>query len=105
MQAECPIILIGMMGAGKTTIGRLVSHFSALSTDSDAVIEEEHRCDVSSFFTRYGEVAFRTCEEETVSRLVRVSPVSWLSVGVPCCPVRCVGSSFNKVSSFGYVPM
>lgn len=75
MQAECPIILIGMMGAGKTTIGRLVSYaLQCPFYDSDAVIEEEHHCDVSSFFTRYGEAAFRACEEKTVSRLVRVSP-------------------------------
>ena len=75
METKHPIILIGMMGAGKTTIGRLLSQaLRCPFYDSDAVIEKEHRCDVSSFFARYGEAAFRACEEEVIARLAQASP-------------------------------
>lgn len=72
---ERPIVLVGMMGAGKTTVGhRLSQALRWPFYDIDAAIEHHGQCDISSFFSRHGEPAFRALEEEIVARLMRVTP-------------------------------
>lgn len=57
------IILIGFMGAGKTTIGReLAKLCDSILLDSDKVIEMNHDMSVNEIFNRYGEEYFRQCE-------------------------------------------
>jgi shikimate kinase len=63
-------MLIGFMGAGKTTVGRLVA--DALERpfrDLDAEIEKRTGLSVDDIFARYGEEGFRSREREALQRM------------------------------------
>jgi shikimate kinase len=65
------IVLIGFMGAGKTTVGQLLSGQLGLPfLDADAVIEERAGCPVQQIFAERGEPAFRELEHETTAGLL-----------------------------------
>jgi shikimate kinase len=75
------IVIVGMMGAGKTTIGkRLASRLKLSFVDSDKAIEEAARRSVAEIFSSYGEEAFRDCERRVIARLLR-SPDQVLALG------------------------
>lgn len=62
--------LIGMMGAGKSTVGRLVAvRCGAAFTDSDEEVTERAGCSVRDLWEREGEQAFRDMEAAAVERL------------------------------------
>lgn len=62
------IVLIGMMGSGKTTVGKLLAHrLRSPFVDTDALIEEREGRSIPDIFTQDGEGVFRTLELE-VSR-------------------------------------
>lgn len=64
------IILIGMPGCGKTTIGkRLAKVLEFEFIDCDRVIEESEGILVSNIFAKYGEGYFRSLETKTLERL------------------------------------
>ncbi|MDP3895955.1 MAG: shikimate kinase [Mesorhizobium sp.] len=69
------IVFIGLMGAGKTAIGRKVAQALGLPfADSDHEIETVSRMTIPELFERYGEPEFRALEERVVVRLVRDGP-------------------------------
>ena len=62
------ILLVGMMGAGKTTTGRLVAEKLGWDyLDSDVEVEKKTGLTVPELFARDGEVAFRDAEAEVLS--------------------------------------
>ena len=64
------IVLIGMSGAGKTTIGRAMSYKLKMSfVDMDAYIEKKYGMTVSEIFEKFGEEKFRELETETAKYL------------------------------------
>lgn len=66
------IILVGLPGAGKTTIGRQLARRLGLPfVDSDHVIEERLGCAIREYFAREGEVAFRDVEQAVLDDLTR----------------------------------
>lgn len=66
-----PIVFVGMMGAGKTSIGRRVAATLGLPfTDSDHEIEHASRMTVADLFEKYGETEFRALEQRVIARLV-----------------------------------
>lgn len=66
-----PVILIGYMGAGKTTVGRLLAKQERLAfCDTDAMIEEQEKRTISEIFAADGEAAFRDMETALVKRLI-----------------------------------
>ena len=65
------IVLVGFMGAGKTTVGRLLSrHLGLPFADADTVIEEREGMAVQQIFAERGEAAFRTLECETIASVL-----------------------------------
>ena len=57
------IVLIGMMGAGKTTVGKLLAqHLRRSFIDTDALIEKREGRSIPDIFTQNGEDAFRALE-------------------------------------------
>lgn len=66
------IALIGMMGVGKTTIGRrLAKRLSREFFDSDEEIEAASGRTVSGYFRDHGEAEFREGEKRVITRLVK----------------------------------
>ncbi len=64
------IILVGLMGAGKSTIGRnLAKSLNMEFFDSDRVIEERTGVDISTIFEIEGEQGFREREEQVIAEL------------------------------------
>ena len=67
-----PIILIGMMGAGKTTIGQLLAQQLKLAhIDSDDLIEKQENQSISALFAEKGEDYFRQKEREIIDNLLK----------------------------------
>ena len=66
------IILVGLMGAGKTTIGRALAQRAGLQfVDSDHEIERREGCTISALFARDGEARFRDIEAEVIDALTQ----------------------------------
>ena len=75
------IILVGMMGAGKSCIGRrLAAEFGVKFVDADAEIEAAAGCAIEDIFERHGEAAFRDGERRVIARLLD-QPVHVLATG------------------------
>ena len=66
------IVLVGMMGAGKSTLGGLAAErMGMVFVDADEVFVREAGMPVADFFRRFGEPEFRRRELETLAGLVR----------------------------------
>ena len=69
--AERTIVLVGLMGVGKTTVGRRLATVLHLPfVDADHEIEEAAGCSVTEIFERFGEPAFRDGERRVIARLL-----------------------------------
>jgi shikimate kinase len=69
------IVFVGLMGAGKTAIGRKVAAILALPfIDSDQEIESVSRMTVPELFERYGETEFRALEQRVILRVLEHGP-------------------------------
>lgn len=68
--AEAPIYLVGMMGAGKSTVGAaLASRLARRFVDLDRVIEAGAGTTIAQLFGRVGEPAFRALERAAIASL------------------------------------
>ena len=68
---DCPIVLIGLPGSGKSSIGRrLALRLDLPFADTDAVVEQRIGCSIRDYFEREGEFSFRDLEEATLSELI-----------------------------------
>jgi shikimate kinase len=66
-----PIVLVGLMGVGKSTVGRrLAKRLGLPFIDSDSAIEDAAGYSPAEIFERYGEQDFRDGERRLVARLV-----------------------------------
>jgi shikimate kinase len=69
--AERSIVLVGLMGAGKSTVGRRLAGVLNLPFfDADAEIERAAGCTIPEIFDRLGEPAFRDGERRVIARLL-----------------------------------
>jgi shikimate kinase/3-dehydroquinate synthase len=65
------IVLVGMMGAGKTSVGRRLAQKLGLEfVDADAEIESAHRMSIPEIFAMHGEAYFRDGERRVIARLL-----------------------------------
>ena len=70
-----PIVLIGLMGAGKSTVGRrLASRMRLPFVDADTEIETAAGMTISDMFARFGEAHFRDGERRVIARLINGEP-------------------------------
>ena len=76
-----PLVFIGMMGAGKTAIGRRVAaRLDIPFIDADSEIEAAAGCSISDIFELHGETAFRDGERRVIGRLLD-GPIQVLATG------------------------
>jgi shikimate kinase len=70
-----PIVMVGLMGAGKTSIGRMLARKLDIPfVDLDNEIESAAGCSVVDIFSLYGEEEFRRAEERVFTRLLTSPP-------------------------------
>ena len=75
------LILVGLMGAGKTCIGReLANRLGLPFVDADIEIETAAGCSIDDIFKLYGEAEFRAGERRVIARLLN-GPVHILATG------------------------
>ncbi|MBL4721634.1 MAG: shikimate kinase [Alphaproteobacteria bacterium] len=75
------IVLVGMMGAGKTAIGRRIAKQLNLAfIDADDEIETAAGCAIEDIFKKHGETEFRDGERRVIKRLLQ-QPVHVLATG------------------------
>jgi shikimate kinase len=69
------IVLIGMMGVGKSSVGRRLGARLAIPfVDADAEIEKAAGMSIADIFARHGEAAFRSGEARVIARLLNGGP-------------------------------
>src|SRR6187549_2765002 len=67
-----PIVLVGMMGAGKTTVGRrLAARLGRHFVDSDEEVEKAAGMTIEDIFAAHGEADFRAGEVRVIARLMK----------------------------------
>jgi shikimate kinase len=80
--AAAPVVVVGFMGAGKSTVGRLVAgRLGVPFADSDEVIRRRSGRTPREIFATDGEAAFRALEREIVRELVDGGAVGVLALG------------------------
>ena len=82
-----PIILLGYMGCGKSTVGRLLAkHLTLPFVDMDNYLSETYGRSVPNLFLEHGEIGFRKLEKRALDDLLISTQASVLSLGggTPC---------------------
>ncbi|MEO7169832.1 shikimate kinase [Sphingomonas sp. QA11] len=70
-----PIVLVGLMGAGKSTVGRrLAARMRLPFVDADSEIEAAAGMSITEIFERFGEAHFRDGERRVIARLIDGTP-------------------------------
>jgi len=70
-----PIVLVGLMGVGKSTVGRRLARRLGMDfVDSDSEIESAAGYSITEIFERFGEASFRDGERRVIARLVDGRP-------------------------------
>ncbi len=88
------IVFVGLMGAGKTAIGKRVAQLLDLPfIDSDHEIEAVSRMTIPELFEAYGEPEFRALEQRVIERLLREGP----------CVVSTGGGAFMNAQTRGAI--
>jgi len=81
------IIILGYMGSGKTTVGRLLAKQLSLPfVDLDNYLSEIHGQSISNLFLEHGEIGFRKLEKTALNNFLDSAQTSVLSLGggTPC---------------------
>ncbi len=75
------VIVYGLPGSGKTTVGKILSEkLGRFFIDTDKLIEETHRTEISNLFEKFGEEHFRNLESEAIERISKMQNLV-ISVG------------------------
>lgn len=70
-----PVVMVGLMGAGKTSVGRALARRLGIPfVDSDKEIENAAGCSVVDIFAMYGEEEFRRVEQRVIERILDTPP-------------------------------
>ncbi len=72
---HCHIVLVGMMGCGKSTIAMMLAKRLGFAfTDTDKAIEHQYNKTITELFSQLGEQAFRTLEEDIIEQILLEKP-------------------------------
>ena len=75
LRIDRPIVLVGMMGVGKTSIGkRLAARLGTDFVDADDEIEKAAGHSIAEIFEKFGEAYFRDGERRVIARLIDGTP-------------------------------
>jgi shikimate kinase len=75
LRTDKPIALIGLMGAGKSSVGRRLARRLRLPfVDSDEAIEQAAGASIADIFERFGEACFRDGERRVMAQLIEGPP-------------------------------
>lgn len=75
LRSNRPIVLVGLMGVGKSTVGRRLAKRLGISfVDSDEEIEKAADHTIPEIFDRFGETSFRDGERRVIARLIEGPP-------------------------------
>lgn len=81
------VILVGFMGAGKTTVGRqLAAQLGVAHHDLDDLIVEAAGCSIPEIFAKRGDAGFRALEHETLLNALDIDGVLSTGGGAPVQP-------------------
>ncbi|MCD8562502.1 MAG: shikimate kinase [Alphaproteobacteria bacterium] len=70
-----PVVLVGMMGAGKTYLGKVLARSLGVEFyDSDSLVEERAGASIADIFAKEGETAFRVLEAGAIASLLSEPP-------------------------------
>lgn len=76
LRLDRPLVLVGLMGAGKTTVGRrLAARLKVPFVDADAEIEAAAGRTIAEIFEDFGEAEFRKGERDVIARLLKSGPL------------------------------
>ena len=81
------IVLLGYMGSGKSTVGKIIAAKTGVQfIDFDHFIEEKEGVSIPEIFKSKGEVYFRKKEREYLEELLKIAPDAVISLGggTPC---------------------
>ena len=81
------IALVGYMGSGKSTIGKLLAaHLRLPFVDLDSAIEQQEQLSIADLFRMKGEDYFRSCEANVLRALLSDTPAFVMATGggTPC---------------------
>ena len=68
------IVLVGLMGAGKTSVGKILSQKLSLDfIDTDELIAEEEKLSIPEIFSQKGEAEFRKTEQKVILKISKYS--------------------------------
>lgn len=68
---DCPVVLVGMMAAGKSHLGRILAEaLDCDFVDTDTVIEQKTGLSIAEIFARRGEQEFRDIEQATIAQFL-----------------------------------
>ena len=82
MKINKNLVLIGMMGSGKSTLGYLIAKkLDVLFIDIDRKIEEIEKMSISKIFKKHGEKYFRIIEEKITSEILKKNSKCVVSLG------------------------
>ena len=74
-RVDRPIVLVGMMGVGKSTVGRKLAQALDLPfVDADEAIVEAAKMSITEMFDQFGEESFRDGERRVIARLMEAGP-------------------------------
>ncbi len=77
-----PLILVGYMGCGKSSLGRkLARRLGVRFVDTDSLIEERERTSIADLFTYIDEQSFRRMEREVLDQVIRQGNGGVISTG------------------------
>ena len=87
MSAQRPVVLVGLPGAGKSKVGRLLAERLGVDhIDTDALVVEREGRSIADIFATDGEAAFRVMETEAVAEALTHEAVVSLGGGAAATP-------------------